>query len=113
VIIDGTGYYGMGADSDHRPLHLWLNIDCSFIEPQHTIVTKKLLRFKCDKSKAKEYQLALTTNLRNLWVVDLIKHLGEDGLANLLHQCMGVATNSTFGSKPLGGSYRERHCHKP
>ncbi len=26
---------------------------------------------------------------------------------------MGVATKSTFGSKPLGGSCRERHCHKP
>jgi hypothetical protein len=26
---------------------------------------------------------------------------------------MGVATKFTFGNKPLGGSYRERHCHKP
>jgi hypothetical protein len=29
-----------------------------------------LLRFKYNKSKAKEYHLALVTSLRNLWVVD-------------------------------------------
>jgi hypothetical protein len=46
---------------------------------------KKILpRFKYDKSKGKEYQLALTTSLGNLWVVDSIEHLGADGLANLL-----------------------------
>jgi hypothetical protein len=39
--------------------------------------------FKHDKSKAEEYQLTLTTSLRNLWVVDSIRHLGADGLANL------------------------------
>jgi hypothetical protein len=26
---------------------------------------------------------------------------------------VGVATESTFGNKPLGGSSKERHCHKP
>jgi hypothetical protein len=57
----------MGGDSDHRPLCLQFNIDYNFAEPQHTFVTKKLLpRFKYDKSKAKEYQLALTRSLRNL-----------------------------------------------
>ncbi len=43
-----------------------------------------LLRFKYDKSKVKEYWLALTTSLGNLWVVDLIGHLGAHELANLL-----------------------------
>jgi hypothetical protein len=47
VIIDDTRYYTMGGDSDHRPLCLRLNIDCTSIEPQHIIVTKKFLpRFK-------------------------------------------------------------------
>ncbi len=85
MIIDDTRYCAMGGDSDHRPLRLRLSIDCIFIEPQHTVVTKKfLLRFKYVKSKAKEYQLALTTNLGNLWVVESIKHLGANGLADLL-----------------------------
>ncbi len=49
------------------------------------VITKKfLLRFKYDKSKAKEYQLALITSFGNLWVVDSIGHLRVDGLANLL-----------------------------
>jgi hypothetical protein len=49
------------------------------------VITEKfLLRFKYDKSKAKEYQLALTTSFGNLWVVDSTGHLGVDGLANLL-----------------------------
>ncbi len=52
-------------------------------------------------------------SLGNLWVVDSIRHLGADELANLLQQCVGVATKSTFGNKPSGGSCRERHCHKP
>jgi hypothetical protein len=26
---------------------------------------------------------------------------------------VGATTESTFGSKPLGGSCKERHCHKP
>jgi hypothetical protein len=69
--------------------------------------------FKYDKSKAKEYQLALTTNLGNLWVADSIGHLGADGLVDLLQQCMGAAVEFTFGNKPLGGNYRERHYHKP
>jgi len=79
VIIDDTRYYAMGGDSNHRPLRLWLNINCSFVESQHTIITKIFLpRFKYDKSKAEE--LALTTNLRNLWVVHSIGHLGANGL---------------------------------
>jgi hypothetical protein len=40
--------------------------------------------FKYDKSKVEEYQLALTISLRNLWVANLIGHLGAYGLANLL-----------------------------
>ncbi len=56
VIIDDTHFYAMGGDSDHRPLRLRLNIDCSFVEPQRTVVTKKFLpRFKYDKSKDKKY----------------------------------------------------------
>jgi len=114
VIIDDIRYCGMGGDFDHRPLHLRLNIDCSFVEPQHTMVTKKfLLRFNYDKSKIEKYQLALIVSLRNLWVVNLIGHLGVDGLANLLRQCMGATTKSTFGNKPSRGSYKKRHCHKP
>jgi hypothetical protein len=77
VIIDDTRYYTMGGDSDHRPLRLRLNIDYSFVEPQHTVVTKKLLlQFKYDKLKVEEYQLALTTTLGNMWVVNSIRHLG-------------------------------------
>jgi hypothetical protein len=75
----------MGGDSNHMPLRLWLSIDCTFVESQHTIVTKKFLpRFKYDKSKVDEYQLALTTSLGNLWVANSIGHLGANGLANLL-----------------------------
>jgi hypothetical protein len=69
VIIDDTRYYMVGGDSNHRPLRLWLNINCNFVEPQHTV---------------EEYQLALTTCLGNMWVVDSIGHLGVDGLADLL-----------------------------
>jgi hypothetical protein len=91
-----------------------LNIDCNFVKPQHIIVTKQNLpRFKYDKSKIEEYQLALTTNLENLWVVDLIGHLRADRLADLLQQYMGAVAASTFSNKPSRGSYRERHCHKP
>jgi hypothetical protein len=62
-----------------------LSIDCNFVESPHTVVTKKFFpRFKYDKSKVEEYQLALTTNFGNLWVVDSIEHLGANGLANLL-----------------------------
>jgi hypothetical protein len=114
VIIDGTRYCMMGGDSDHKPLRLRLSINCSFVEPQHTVVTKKFLpRFKYDKSKVEEYQLTLIISLGNLLVVDSIGHLGVDGLTSLLQQCMGVVVESTFGNKPLGGNYRERHCHKP
>jgi hypothetical protein len=75
----------MGGESDHRPLRLQLSIDYNFVEPQHTVVPRKfLLRFKYDKSKAEEYQLALITNLGNLWVVKLIEHLRVDGLIDLL-----------------------------
>ncbi len=56
VIIDNTHYSAMGGDSDHRSLRVWLSIDCSFVEPQHIVVTKKfLLRFKYDKSKVEKY----------------------------------------------------------
>jgi hypothetical protein len=104
----------MGGDSDHKLLRLRLSIDYNFVEPQHTIVTNFFLpRFKYDKSKVEEYQLALTSSLGNLWVADLIGHLGADGLVDLLQQCVGVAAKSIFGNKPLGRSYRERHCHKP
>jgi hypothetical protein len=57
VIINDNCYCAMGGDSDHRSLHLRLNIDCSFVEPQHTVVTKKffLPKFNYDKSKVEEY----------------------------------------------------------
>jgi hypothetical protein len=85
VIINDTRYYTMGGDFDHQLLRLRLSIDYSFVEPQHMVVTKKLLPwFKYDKLKAKEYQVTLITSLRNLWVVDSIGHLGANGLANLL-----------------------------
>jgi hypothetical protein len=104
----------VGGDSDHKSLHLQSNIDCNFVEPHHTIETKKFLhRFKYDKSKAKEYQLALTASLGKLWVVDSIGHLGADGLATLLQQCVGATTESTFGNKPSRGSCKDRHYHKP
>ncbi len=105
VIIDDTRYCTIGGDFNHRPLHQQLNIDCNFVEPQHMVITKKFLpRFKYDKSKAKQYQFALTMNPGNLWVVDSIKHLGQNGLINLLQQRVGVVAKSTFGNKPLGGS---------
>jgi hypothetical protein len=89
-----------------------LNIDCTFVEPQHIVITKKFLpSFKCDKSKVEEYEFALTRNLGNLWVANSIRHLRVDGLANLLQQCVGAIAESTFGSKPLGGSCRKRHYH--
>jgi hypothetical protein len=117
VIINDTRYCAMRGDSDHKLLCLQLNIDYSFVKPQHTIETKKFLprfpRFKYDKLKAKEYQFAITTSLENLWVVDLIEHLGADGLTDLLKQRLVVAAEFTFGNKPSGGSCRERHCHKP
>jgi len=104
----------MGGDSDHMPSRLRLNIDYSIIEPQHTVVTKKILPgFKYDKSKVEKYQLALTSSLGNLLVVDSIWHLGAEGLVDLLEQCVGATIEFTFGSKPLRGSCRERHCHKP
>jgi hypothetical protein len=28
-------------------------------------------------------------------------------------KCVGVKAKFTFGNKPLGGSYRKKHCHKP
>jgi len=85
VIINDTHYHAMGENFNHRSLHLRLNIDCNFVEPQHMVITKKFVcRFKYDKSKAEKYQLALRASLGNLWVVDLIEHLGADGLVNLL-----------------------------
>jgi hypothetical protein len=115
VIIDDTHYCVMGGDFDHKPLRLRLNIDCSFVELQHMVVTKKffLPRFNYDKSKVEEYHLALTTSLGNLWVVDSIGHLGANELVDLLQQCVGAATKFTFGNKSSGGSCRKRHCHKP
>jgi len=115
VIIDDTRYRAMGGDFDHRPLRLRINIDCSFVEPQHKVVTKKffLLRFNYDKSKVENYQLALIASLRKLWVADSIGHLRADELANLLQQCVGATSKSTFGNKSSGGSCRKRHCHKP
>jgi hypothetical protein len=87
VIIDDTCYCAMGADFDHRPLCLQLSINCTFVEPQNTAVTKKFLpRFKYDKSKVEQYQVALTTSLGNLWVVNSTGHLGVDGLTDLLQQ---------------------------
>jgi hypothetical protein len=75
----------VGGDSDHRLLHLQLSIDCTFVEPQHIVITKIFLpRFKYDESKIEEYQLALIASLGNLWVVNSIGHLGVDGLADLL-----------------------------
>ncbi len=85
VIINDTRYCAVGGDFDHRPLHLWLSINCTFVKPQHTTVTKKFLpRFKHDKSKVEQYQLALTTSLGNLWVANSTGHLGVDGLTDLL-----------------------------
>jgi hypothetical protein len=54
---------------------------------------------KYDKSKVKEYQFALIASLGNLWVVDLIGHLGANGLVDLLQQYVGVAAEFTFGNK--------------
>jgi hypothetical protein len=91
-----------------------LNIDYTFVELQHTVVTNKFLpKFKYDKSKVEDYQFALITSLGNLWVANSIGHLGANGLADLLQQCVGSATESIFGSKPSKGSCRKRHCHKP
>jgi hypothetical protein len=39
---------------------------------------------KYDKSKVEEYQLAVTTSLGNLWVVDSIGHLRANRLVELL-----------------------------
>ncbi len=104
----------MGVDSDHMPLCVRLNIDYNFVKPQHTIVTKKFSpKFKYDKSKVEEYQLALPVSLGNMWVVDSIRHLGVDLLIDLLQQCMGAATKSTFGNKPSGGNCKKKHRHKP
>jgi len=77
------------------------------------VVTKKFFspRFKYDKSKVEEYQLALTASLGNLWVVDSIGHLGAKKLADLLQQCVGAEVKSTFGNKSSGGSCKKRHCH--
>jgi hypothetical protein len=43
MIIDDTRYYAMGGDFDRKPLRLWLNINCTFVEPQHIVVTKNIL----------------------------------------------------------------------
>jgi len=60
----------------------------------HMVVTKFFLpRFKYDKLKAEKYQLTLAASLGNLSVANLIGHLGVDGIADLLQQCVGVATS--------------------
>jgi hypothetical protein len=57
----------VGGDFDHKPLHLRLNINYSFVEPQHTVGKNKFLPgFKYDKSEVKKYQYALTTSFGNL-----------------------------------------------
>jgi hypothetical protein len=43
MIIDDTRYYVMGGDFDRKPLRLWLNINYTFVEPQHIVVTKNIL----------------------------------------------------------------------
>jgi hypothetical protein len=48
-----------------------------------------------------------------MWVVNSIRHLGANALADLLQQYVGAATKSTFGNKPSGGTWRDRHYHKP
>jgi hypothetical protein len=54
-----------------------LNIDRSFVELQHRVEINFFLpKFKYDKSKAEEYQLALAMSLGNMWVIDSIGHLG-------------------------------------
>ncbi len=56
VIIDDIRYCAMGGDFNHKPFHIWLSIDCSFVEPQHIVVIIKFLpRFKYDTSKVEEY----------------------------------------------------------
>jgi hypothetical protein len=104
----------MGGDFDHRLLCLQLNIDYTFVKPHHIIVTFFFLpRFKYDKLKVEEYQFALTTSLGNLWIANLIGHLRVDGLIDLLQQCVGAVTESTFGNKAPGGSCKKKHFHKP
>jgi hypothetical protein len=76
-------------------------------------IKKFLLRFKYDKSKVEEYHLALTMSLGNLWVVDLIGHLGADKLVDLLQQCVGATVEFIFGNKPLKRNRKKRHYHKP
>jgi hypothetical protein len=41
VTIDDTRYCTIGGGFNHRLLCLRLNIDCSFVEPQPTVETKK------------------------------------------------------------------------
>jgi hypothetical protein len=49
----------------------------------------------------------------NLWVANSTRHLGVDGLIDLLQQCVGAAIEFAFGSKLLGGHCKMRHCPKP
>jgi hypothetical protein len=42
VVINDTCYYVVGGDSDLMVLHLRLNIDYNFVEPQHMVETKNL-----------------------------------------------------------------------
>ncbi len=43
MIIDDIRYCVVGGDFDHKALHVRLNINCSFVEPQHAIETKQNL----------------------------------------------------------------------
>jgi hypothetical protein len=52
-------------------------------------------------------------SLGNLWVVNSTGHQGADGLTDLLQQCVGAATKSTFGNKFSRGCCKMRHSHKP
>jgi hypothetical protein len=54
---------------------------CLGREPKARVAT---FRFNYDKSKVKEYQLAVKVSLGNLWVVDSIGHLGANEFANLM-----------------------------
>jgi hypothetical protein len=77
------------------------------------VVTKNFLpRFKYDKSKAEEYQLALTANLGKLWVVESIRHLGRQVRLPIVIVC-GCCSRVYFWLQTFGKSCRDRHYHKP
>jgi hypothetical protein len=56
VIIDNTHCCTVGGDFNHKSLRLQLNIDCSFVELQHTIETNFFcLGLNMTKSKVEEH----------------------------------------------------------